>query len=374
MEKVDYFSHVHSDSFKSCLTVGGGVAIGHHGEIFQGVYADGSDQLRRGLVSLMSGAFRAEAFFYTNFSGTVSVEPAWKVKAARASELTLEYCNAPLRGGHLIIKNNIPSAWGLGSSTRDVTAAIRAVGDAFGHTLSPQVVADLAVRAEIASDPVMFSDRAVLFAQREGVVLEDFSRHLPPREVLGFNTDPDGYDTLGAPPARYSWWEIEAFRPLIGLLRKAVDTQDPNLVGYVASASARINQRHLPKPHFNELEVLTKQVGAVGLQVAHSGTVVGLLFDPAEINAEDRIAKARKHLAEIGITLTWRLSSKTEYDSEKTGVAFTPFGDENWEQNSSPSHIAGSECGDVEFGSELALITGTAQLNPTAELVGRFRT
>ena len=328
MEHVDSFSHVLSESFNPCLPIGNGVAIGHHGEIFQGVYANGNGHLRRGLVSLMSGAFRAEACFYPSLSGTVSVEPAWKVKAARASKLALEYCQVPLSGGHLIIKNNIPSAWGLGSSTSDVTAAIRAVGDAFGHTLSPHVVADLAVRAEVASDPVMFSDRAVLFAQREGVVLEDFSQHLPPLEVLGFNTDPSGYDTLGAPPARYSWWEIEAFRPLIGLLRKAVNTQDPRLVGYVASASARINQRHLPKPRFDELEVLTTQVGAVGLQVAHSGTVVGLLFDPAADNVNDRIAKAKKHLAEIGITLTWRLCSQTNDDTETTGVALTPFGEE----------------------------------------------
>lgn len=369
MEKVDYFSHVLPDSFNPCLAVGNGVAIGHHGEIFQGVYANGSGKLRRGLVSLMSGAFRSEAVFYPNVSGTVTIEPAWKVKAAHASELTLEHCKAPTSGGHLIIKNNIPSAWGLGSSTSDVTAAIRAVGEAFGHTLSPQIVADLAVRAEIASDPVMFSDRAVLFAQREGVVLEDFSQHLPPLEILGFNTDPAGYNTLGAPPARYSWWEIEAFRPLIGLLRKAVNTQDPRLVGHVASASARINQRHLPKPHFDELEALTTQVGAVGLQVAHSGTVVGLLFDPAAANVNDRITTAQKHLATIGITLTWRLYSETGHETEKTQIAFTPFRDERWEQHSPPSHIAGSEYREVEFGSDLAIITGTAPLSPTAERV-----
>lgn len=369
MENIDYFSHVLPDSFKPCPGMGSGVSIGHHGEIFQGVYVNCSGNLQRGLVSLMSDAFRAEAFFYPNTSGAVSTEPGWKVKAARAAELTLDYCKAPLSGGHLVIKNNIPSAWGLGSSTSDVTAAIRAVGAAFGHALSSQVVADVAVRAEVASDPVMFSDRAVLFAQRKGVVLEDFSEHLPPLEILGFNTDPAGYDTLGAPPARYSWWEIEAFRPLIGLLRKAVITQDPRLVGYVATASARINQRHLPKPHFERLAVLTTEVGAVGLQVAHSGTVVGLLFDRAEANLNDRIAEAQKHLARIGITLTWRLCSKTKDDTEKTGVALTPFGDKRWEQHSSPSRIACSECRDVEFGSDLALIAGTARVNPTAERV-----
>jgi uncharacterized protein involved in propanediol utilization len=287
--------------------VGRGFCIGHHGEIFQGVYVNDSGRLQRGLVSLTSPVFRAEAIFYPDANREVVVSPSWKQKAAHAAQLTLEHCTGPSSGGRLVIKNNIPPGWGLGSSTSDVTASIRAVADAVGMTFSPKAVADLAVRAETACDSVMFTERAVLFAQRKGQVLEEFSGQLPPVEVVGFNTDPAGYDTLSAPPAHYSWWEIEAFRPLIGLLRKAVLTQDPKLVGRVASASARINQRHLPKPHFDRLEKLTAKVGAVGLQVAHSGTVVGLLFDPADATVNEQVAETREYLAEIGIASSWRL-------------------------------------------------------------------
>lgn len=287
--------------------VGRGSSIGHHGEIFQGVYVNAANRIQRGLVSLMSELFRAEAVFYPGSSHGVIVKPSWKLKAARAAQLTLEHCEVGASGGRLFLRNNIPPSWGLGSSTSDVTAAIRAVGAAFGRTLSPRVVAEIAVKAEVASDSIMYTNRAVLFAQREGLVLEEFSQQLPPFEVLGFNTDPAGYETLGAPPARYTWWEIEAFRPLIGLLRKAVSTQDPKLVGRVASASARINQRHLPKLHFDYVEKLIENVDALGLQVAHSGTVVGVLFDPADSNLEEKIAEAKAYLAEVGITLSWRL-------------------------------------------------------------------
>ena len=300
--------------------VGRGSCIGHHGEIFQGVYVNDSGRLQRGLVSLMSPVFRAEATFYPDTNRDVVVSPGWKAKAAHAARLTLEYCMAASSGGRLTIKNNIPAGWGLGSSTSDVTASIRAVSDALGINISPKAVADLAVRAETACDSVMFTDRAVLFAQRKGVVLEEFSDQLPPIEVLGFNTDPAGYDTLSAPPAHYTWWEIEAFRPLIGLLRKAVITQDPALVGSVASASARINQRHLPKPHFDRLEKLSAKVGAVGLQVAHSGTVVGLIFDPADITLNEQIAEARQYLAEIGISLSWRLRINSENGGQLNSI------------------------------------------------------
>src|SRR6185295_10062531 len=103
-------------------------------------------------------------------------------------------------------------------------------------------IADLAVRAEIASDPLMFGDRVVLFAHREGHIIEDLGDCLPPLEVVGFNTDPhgNGINTLAYKPARYSWWDIEAFRAIIGLMRRAVQTQSSQLVGRVASASARI--------------------------------------------------------------------------------------------------------------------------------------
>jgi uncharacterized protein involved in propanediol utilization len=192
-----------------------------------------------------------------------------------------------------------------------VTAAIRAVGDAFGLDIPAEVVAELAVQAEVASDSTMFEDRAVLFAFRGGYVIEDFGGRFPPLEVLGFNTDVtgSGVDTLSYPLALYTREEVEALRPLVELLRQAVRAQDPRLIGEAASASARINQAHLPKRHYDFLEKLVGRVGALGLQAAHSGTVAGLLFDPRDPAAEGRIEEARALLAEVGIDSVWRFQT-----------------------------------------------------------------
>jgi uncharacterized protein involved in propanediol utilization len=299
----------------SGVKVGYGFATAHHGEILQGVLAEPDGHLRRGLVSLMCAGLKSEATFVPAPNEVVSVTPGWKVKARRAAELTLECCNTSCRGGHLEIKSSIPPSWGFGSSTSDVTAAIYAVADALGVRIPKSIIANLAVKAEIASDSLMYGERAVLFAHREGVVIEDFGGSLPPLEVVGFNTDPTGggVDTTSFIPASYSWWEIEAFRPLIGLMRQAISNQDPELVGRIASASARINQRHLPKPHFYRLEKLTEEVGGLGIQVAHSGTVVGLLFDPRDADLQSRIETARVLLAEIGINSVWRFRTSNEH-------------------------------------------------------------
>jgi len=303
---------------------GYGCAIAHHGELFQGVLESDAGRLRRGLVSLPCGIFKSEARFFPDATGVVRVAPPWKIKAKKAAELTpARYGNGRF-SGLLKVRSNTPVGWGLGSSTSDVTAAIRAVADAFDDRLSARDIAGLAVNAEIASDSIMFGESAVLFAQREGVVIEEIGGPLPPLDVLGFNTDPGGagIDTLSFRPAHYSWREIESFRPLVGLLRRAVAMQDSRFVGQVATASAEINQRHLPKPRFESLKEVMWKVGAIGLQVAHSGIVMGLLFNPEDENNESRIHAARKLVAELSFAEIWRFrttqeSARAEYVSHE---------------------------------------------------------
>lgn len=320
-EPPDTFTSANED-YSSTLTreiaieslggTGCGTATAHHGELFQGVVEISEGRLRRGLVSLPCGIFRSEATFFPNRSGVVQVEPVWKIKTRKAIELALSYCDKRHLGGVLNICSTIPVGWGLGSSTSDVTAAIRAVASSFGVKVESRVIASLAVQAESASDSTMFNENIVLFAQREGVIIEDLKGSLPALDVLGFNSDHTArsLDTLSLLPARYTWWEVEAFRPLVGLLRRAIETQNPYLIGQVAAASAHINQKHLPKPHYDFFKKVEHEVGALGLQVAHSGTVVGFLFDPYDSQTESRIQGARRMLSDLGFDQTWRFQTR----------------------------------------------------------------
>lgn len=284
------------------------VARAHHGELFQGVVVDADGHLRRALVSLPCALYVSRASFEPQRDAPLTIETPWRTKALRAAELTLEHLGRKEWGGRLSVESNMPVRWGYGSSTSDVAAAVRAVASAFSVTLAPRIVARLAVSAECASDSSIFDDGIVLFAQREGLVVEDLGRAFPALEVLGFNTDPEGkgVDTLDFSPARYNAFEIEAFRPLIGMLRRAFHDGDATLLGRVATASARINQRFLPTPNWSWIEGLVSRCGAAGVQVAHSGTLVGLLFHPGQ---EARIREAVEALASAGITQTWRFST-----------------------------------------------------------------
>ncbi|MGW1429747.1 GHMP family kinase ATP-binding protein [Streptomyces sp. NPDC002431] len=287
---------------------GEGTAPAHHGEILQGVFRDGPRQVR-GLVTLPCPLYTTRARFAPRPGEPVTVRPAWKGKARLAAELALAAVEGQgaRPGGILEIENNAPVCRGFGSSTSDVLAAIRAVGDALGKPLGPTTVARLAVRAESASDSLMFTDTAVLFAQREGTVIEDFAAPLPPLHVLGFGTGhgDGGVDTLALPPARYTRSEADVFTGLREMLREALTAGDIALLGAVATASTRVNQRHLPVRNLDRLLAATRECGAVGLQTAHSGDIAGLLFADSS-DTEARMDHAETLLQHIGISEHWR--------------------------------------------------------------------
>lgn len=288
----------HSGRSGSPLRVGVGRAIAHHGELLQGVFEDEDDRLHRGLVTLPHSALQAVATFWPRDTGTIRTRTSERSKAARAVALTLEHLGLAGTGGDLTIESEIPVGHGFGSSTADVVASIRAAAAAAGLTLRRSTICRLAIAAEEASDAIAYGDQAVLFAHREGRILEHFEGEFPPLVVVGFRSGNRTIDTLRLPRARYGEEEIQLFRVLRGLAARAIRYQDPRLLGEVATLSATISQRHLPKPRFDAVVALAKDHDACGIQVAHSGTLSGILLDGNESGVAEKAgrlaAKARR--------------------------------------------------------------------------------
>lgn len=282
----------------------------HYGEIMQGAFrVDG--RIRRGLVTIPCDLYHSLAAFTPGTSRKVSVLPAWRTKARTAADLTVSEIDRVLggcAGGMLEVFSNVPLCQGLGSSTSDVLAAIRAVADAFGVRLDSEVMASLAVRAEAASDPLMFEGNAVLFAHREGVLIEDFGARLPPMQVLGFKRG-EPVSTITYRPARYSASELDQFDELRAMTREAIAAQDPAMLGAVATASTRINQSRLPIPHLDSVCAAADKAGAVGVHTAHSGSVGGLLFDHKDPESQHRVRIAQTLLTGIGFIEQWRFTT-----------------------------------------------------------------
>lgn len=289
----------------SSTDAGVGWAACHHGELLQGVFADENHRSNHALVTLPLRSRGTRATFRTSSDSTIRVYPEDRTKARRAAELAVELCarkGIAATGGRLDIISNVPVGRGMGSSTSDVIATIKAVSDCHRVRLTPERIAQLAVLAERACDSIMIEDQVVLFAHRRGTVLEILGCRLPPLVVIGCVSGPaDGVDTLELPLAQYAQHEIETFCGLRATLRRATITQDVELLGQVATASARINQRFLPKPELDFLIALSGQLGAAGVQIAHSGTVAGLIFDARPPDLTSRIGRCIDALDREGI-------------------------------------------------------------------------
>lgn len=294
----------------AAVLVSTGSAPSHHGELLQGVFEQ-AGRLRRGLVTLPCPLFASHANLrLSRWDPVLTVTPAWKTKALAAARGTLAALDMSSYGGRLELCGDVEVGRGLGSSTSDVTASILAVLAAAGRRLPPERIARIAVSAEVASDPLMF-DRMLLFAQREGDVIEDFHRPMVPIEVVGFSFTDAKVDTLSLPPARYNPWELECFRALRGLLRRAAGRGDTAAIGRIATASARINQRFLPVPRFDRVLDIAAETSALGVQVAHSGAVAGLLFDTGHPRLERQVALATRRLAQLRFPPSWRYTARS---------------------------------------------------------------
>lgn len=288
-----------------CSLSGTGSARGHHGELLQGVFTTESGSLRRGLTSLPCHHLLAEAWAELDEGlPGLAVKPSWKTKALRAASATMRAVGACQLGGMLTVRSNIAVGCGLGSSTADVTASIRAVLDALDASLTPEQVAKLAVEAEVAADPLMF-DEMLLFAHREGEIIESFLAAGKKISALGVSFAMEPVDTISFPMARYNESEAEWFETLRTRLRQGVGCGDIAEVADVATESARINQRFLPVPSFDRLLRCISSQGADGIQIAHSGNVGAFLFDSADPNLFDRVERTKWELRRIGFAKSW---------------------------------------------------------------------
>lgn len=224
--------------------------------------------------------------------------PADAPKARRAVTSTLQLLGRPEVNARLELESALPRSKGMASSTADVTSAIVATATALGATLSPHQQADLALAIE-PSDGVMLPGIA-LFDHLGGRIARTLGQAPPMRVlVLEFAGEVDTEAFNAGTRANGVYQNDGRFREALDLIADGLADGDPRQIGEGATLSSQANQTLLPKARLPDAMKLGRDAGALGVNVAHSGTVIGLLF---EADAE-RIAwaahSARQRLPEI---------------------------------------------------------------------------
>ncbi|HGL6326601.1 TPA: L-threonine kinase [Citrobacter amalonaticus] len=176
------------------------------------------------------------------------------------------------------IHSTIPIAKGMASSTADIAATAVATAQHLGHQLDESTLAQLCVSLE-PTDSTVFQ-QLTLFDHNDAstqipcdaqpaldlLVLESpqtlrtADYHRIPRQA-GLHA--------GAPALKRAWEKVQ----------EACAQQNPYRMGEAATLSAIASQMLLPKPDFDALLSLVEECGLYGVNVAHSGSVVGLMLD-----------------------------------------------------------------------------------------------
>ncbi|MGW0737098.1 GHMP family kinase ATP-binding protein [Streptomyces sp. NPDC002851] len=249
-----------------------GIANGTFGELLQGVLAEND---RDFLVTFPITLASVAEFWPDTTAPEVIVHPAGKSKSRLLAERILRHLGYGF-GGTLELTSTLPEGKGLASSSADLVATARALGDAFGrHFTETQI--ETFIRGIEPSDGVMYPD-IVAFYHRE-VRLRERLGQLPPLTIVAH--DLGGIvDTVEFHRVKKHFGAVEKqeYGRLLGTLRDAVRAQDLRAVGEVATRSAQLNLRHLPRDDFAPMLNICREVDGLGLAQAHSGTTLGILL------------------------------------------------------------------------------------------------
>lgn len=232
--------------------------------------------------------------------------PSDSPKATRAVGLILERIGRTGVNARLHLHSPIPRRKGMASSTADVAAAMGAAAAALNEEIPARQLAGLALAIE-PSDGTMLPGVA-LFAHRSGRIARSLGN--PPDMRVMVLEYPDQVDTEAfnrVDRRGVLRSQSKLFGEAVEWISAGLREGDASLIGRGATRNALAYQEVFPNPHLDPVLDLARRVGSVGVNVAHSGTVLGMLFldDPDQLAWAAR--QARNTLSDLTATHLHRL-------------------------------------------------------------------
>lgn len=252
------------------------LAPGTCGELVQG-YLNGQDFLVNCPIDLFS---RADV--YESVSPGVYLEdPVGFSKISAAANILTEQYGIEL-AHDIHISSSIPRGKGMASSTADISAALQSICDSVLLHLSPYEFAKILTLVE-PSDCVHFQGIAYI-NHLTGTYVESLPAPTDMRVLVvdcGGEVDTVRFDREHA---RSVYRKNQArIAMALNLVRTGLQQNDNRRVARGATISAQLSQQILYKPQLDELLVSAMAQGALGVNCAHSGTVLGILYEPGKV-------------------------------------------------------------------------------------------
>ncbi|AUX79011.1 hypothetical protein [Sinorhizobium fredii] len=255
---------------------GEALCCGTFGELLQGQLPIGYLSRESHFLITMPIAVFARAHFMP-IAGTrsVTVYPQHKFKAKRLAENLVTALSVP--GGTLLLQSELPEGKGLASSSADLVATARSIASCFKRRVRTSLIEKLMAEIE-PSDGVMYPG-TVAYQQRSCSLLS-FLGQMPPLAIVGIDeggtVETVDYDQRRGEVSAY---QRTQYHELLERARVAIPQGDVAAVGEIATASALLHQKRVPKKHLVSTLKASEETGALGVIVAHSGTMIGIMLD-----------------------------------------------------------------------------------------------
>jgi L-threonine kinase len=205
-------------------------------------------------------------------------------KTRQAVASTLAYLAQSEQALQVISRSKLPQGKGMASSSADISAACVATAVCLERVLTADEIANIALAIE-PTDGVFYPG-IVMFDHVHGRMRRSLGN--PPAMLIAIFDTGGEVDTLHFNQrddlVLLNAQKEPVVRQAVDLVIQGLATGNCNLIGQGATLSAVANQKILYKPDLPKIIQLSGQFGAVGVSVAHSGTVLGVLF-PATCGA-----------------------------------------------------------------------------------------
>lgn len=198
---------------------------------------------------------------------------------------------------HITVENPLPIGKGMASSTADICACCFAVSAAIRQELTATEMSEIAISVE-PSDGLFYPGIAV-FDHRSGSWGKSVG--LPPMPNLHILA----YDLGGEVNTiefnrrqdlvEENLKKEEMVRKAFTYILRGLRHGDPKQIGLGATLSSTANQSILLKDSLHELIQGSSALGGVGVNVAHSGTVLGVIIPGSHRHRVERIASWVEH-------------------------------------------------------------------------------
>ncbi|KPI46425.1 cobalamin biosynthesis protein [Clostridioides difficile] len=203
-------------------------------------------------------------------------------KSRLAIEKVFEKFNLPKKDTKNIslnIDSKIPVGKGMASSTADIGATIKATLSLIDKDLSSEEICKLA--AEIEPTDSIFIDKNSIFNPLSGTVIKYLGNLTNAKVII---LEPNKMlDTMKIRLRKdYNTLKIEnreIIKRSFAILEEGIKSDNLSLVGEACTLSSLANENIEKKEYLSEIIKISKKCGAYGVNIAHSGTVIGILID-----------------------------------------------------------------------------------------------